>query len=175
MTAYRKQASKGEGKITVGFSDKSGSSVAIEFSSTTQENATAVMGICASTLGSKPDRVVTSDELGNTSSIHIGGGGSMDKRLSVLESEVAHIKGDVFEIKKSVSAVEKTVNSVDKNMAVLMVKIDNITDSLSKKPSSDAVDKKISDAKFAILLGVPAIIGIVTAVAKAIQYFYFTP
>lgn len=80
------------------------------------------------------------------------GGDNMDKRLAVLEAEVAHIKTDVSDTKRSVSSIETTVNTVDKNLAVIMVKLDNITEALSKKPSSDAVDKKISEAKLAQII-----------------------
>ncbi|HCR2229771.1 TPA: hypothetical protein ONE32_004058 [Enterobacter cloacae subsp. cloacae] len=95
----------------------------------------------------------------------------MERRIAVLETEVSHIKSDVSDLKKTASSIEGTVHSIDKNMAVIMVKLDNITDSLSKKPSTDAVEKKISDAKLAVLLGVPAIIAIGTGIYKAIAHF----
>ncbi|EOL9362765.1 hypothetical protein ACNAAH_000340 [Escherichia coli] len=68
------------------------------------------------------------------------GGGGMEQRLAVLEVKVTHIMSDVAELKG-------TVREVDKNTAVILERLDGIKDSLAKKPSSDAVDKKIAEAK----------------------------
>jgi len=94
---------------------------------------------------------------GFNSDVHGGGddgdgGGDMERRLAVLETEVAHIKNDLSDLKKSVSAIENTANSIDKNMAVVLEKLGNISENLSKKPSSDAVDKKIAEAKIAQII-----------------------
>ncbi|MFW7913589.1 MULTISPECIES: hypothetical protein [Klebsiella] len=68
------------------------------------------------------------------------GGGGMDQRLAVLEAKVAHIESDVTDLKS-------TVGVIDKNTAVILERLDGIKESLAKKPSLDAVDKKIADAK----------------------------
>lgn len=106
-----------------------------------------------------------------------GGGGSggdmLEPRVAKLEADVAHIKADVSELKLSMSKVGDTVGSIDKNLAVLIEKFSGLKESVDKKPSSDAMDKKISDAKLSILLGVPAIIAIGTATYKLAMHFFF--
>ncbi|MBI0520773.1 hypothetical protein F6Q07_22105 [Pectobacterium parmentieri] len=83
--------------------------------------------------------------------------------LARLEADSSHIKTGVSDLKKSVSSIEATVNSIDKNMAVIMVKLDGITNDLSKKPSTDAVDKKISDAKLSqIIWTISSVLAIVS-------------
>lgn len=69
-----------------------------------------------------------------------GGGGGMEQRLAVLEAKVSHIESHVTELKNTVAVV-------DKNTAVILERLDGIKESLAKKPSSDAVDKKIAEAK----------------------------
>ncbi|HFD3005534.1 hypothetical protein ACQ9EW_04810 [Klebsiella pneumoniae] len=69
-----------------------------------------------------------------------GGGGDMEQRLAVLEAKASHIESDVTELKNTVAVV-------DKNTAVILERLDGIKESLAKKPSSDAVDKKIAEAK----------------------------
>ncbi|MFT8211552.1 MAG: hypothetical protein ACMZI0_15045 [Symbiopectobacterium sp.] len=49
-----------------------------------------------------------------------------------------------------------------------MVKLDNITDSLSKKPSSDAVDKKISDAKLSQIIWTTTSVLAIVSIASGI-------
>ncbi|TKU99701.1 hypothetical protein FDX06_22875, partial [Citrobacter sp. wls618] len=49
--------------------------------------------------------------------------------------------------------------------------LESIKASLDKKPSTDTVDKKISDAKLAVLLGVPTLIAIMTGLYKLAQHY----
>lgn len=102
-----------------------------------------------------------------------GGGSVIEARVAKLEADVEHIKTDVSELKMTMLKVEGTVSSIDKNLAVLIEKISGLKESVDKKPSSDAMDKKISDAKLSILLGVPAIIAIGTATYKLAMHFFF--
>ncbi|WP_241648929.1 hypothetical protein [Rosenbergiella collisarenosi] len=97
---------------------------------------------------------------------HGGGGGDdmFEKRVGRLESDVDYIKRDINELKSD-------AKEISKNIIIALSKLDNIQESLSKKPSTDSVDKKISDAKLAILLGVPTIIGIATALYKLVSHF----
>lgn len=98
-----------------------------------------------------------------------GGSGSnnmLEARVAKLESDVAYIRRDVDELKAD-------VKSIDRNVIAVIERLDSIKESLANKPSSDAVDKKISDAKLAILLGVPAIIAIGTGLYKLAMHFYF--
>lgn len=167
-------SSSTEGKLLIAYSDKSGSTVGLEFTSVASEQATFLMGACTVAASGKHKRIVTSTPMSNTHSIESNtgsGGNDMEKRIAVLEADVAHIKGDVSEIKSSVSSLNATVISLDKNMAVALEKLSGIKDSIDKKPSTDAVEKRIAEAKLAILLGVPAIIGVGTAIYKVIAHF----
>lgn len=91
----------------------------------------------------------------------------LEARVAKLESDVSYIRSDVNELKTD-------VKSIDRNMIAVIERLDSIKESLAKKPSSDAVDKKISDAKLAVLLGVPTIIAIGTGIYKAIMHFYLS-
>ncbi|ENU2485414.1 hypothetical protein [Escherichia coli] len=95
------------------------------------------------------------------------GSDNMPEKVAKLESNVAHIKRDVDELKTDVKAI-------DKNMITILARLDSIKESLTNKPSSDAVDRKISDAKLAVLLGVPAIIAAGTGLYKLSMYFFFS-
>ncbi|EOM7048576.1 TPA: hypothetical protein ACF36K_002604 [Escherichia coli] len=95
------------------------------------------------------------------------GSDNMPEKVAKLESDVAHIKRDVDELITDVKAI-------DKNMITILARLDSIKESLTNKPSSDAVDRKISDAKLAVLLGVPAIIAAGTGLYKLSMYFFFS-
>lgn len=107
---------------------------------------------------------VEEEETHNPSNGDGGGGGNMEARVAKLESDVGYIRRDVDELKGDVKLMSQ-------NMTIALERLESIKESLSKKPSSDAVDKKISDAKLTVLLGVPTIIAIGTAIYKAIQHY----
>lgn len=94
------------------------------------------------------------------------GGNMLESRVVKLESDVNYISRDVDELKAD-------VKSIDRNMVTVLEKLDSIKELLAKKPSTDTVDKKISEAKLAILLGVPALIAVGSAAYKLIAHFYF--
>lgn len=96
-----------------------------------------------------------------------GGGNMLEARVAKLESDVSYIRRDVDELKID-------VKSISTNMTIVLERLSSIKDSLANKPTIDAVDKKISDAKLAVLLGVPAIIGIATGIYKLVIHFYFS-
>ncbi|MBD8168633.1 hypothetical protein IFU27_15130 [Erwinia persicina] len=96
-----------------------------------------------------------------------GGGHMLEARVAKLESDVSYIRRDVDELKAD-------VKSIDRNMILVLEKLESIKESLTKKPSTDTVDRKISDAKLAVLLGIPAIMAIGTAAYKLIMHFFFT-
>lgn len=99
-----------------------------------------------------------------------GSGGSGSN--NVLESKVAKLESDVSYIRRDVDELKTDVKSIDRNMIAVLERLDSIKDSLAKKPSIDAVDRKISDAKLAVLLGVPAIIAAGTGLYKLSMYFF---
>jgi len=94
-----------------------------------------------------------------------GGGDMLEPRIARLESDVSYIRRDIDDLKSD-------VKSVSQNMITVLERLDTIKESLNKKPSTDAVDKKISEAKLAVLLGVPAIIAVGTGIYKAFQHFF---
>ncbi|EPC6248955.1 hypothetical protein ACR0X0_002478 [Klebsiella pneumoniae] len=89
------------------------------------------------------------------------GGGSMEQRLAILEAKVSRIETDVTELKGTVSVV-------DKNTAVILERLDGIKDSLAKKPTSDAVDKKIAEAKVSQIIWTIGSVLAIVSVASSI-------
>lgn len=89
------------------------------------------------------------------------GGGSVEQRLAILEAKVSRIETDVTELKGTVSVV-------DKNTAVILERLDGIKDSLAKKPTSDAVDKKIAEAKVSQIIWTIGSVLAIVSVASSI-------
>lgn len=96
-----------------------------------------------------------------------GGGGGND----MLEARVAKLEADIGYIRRDVDELRSDVKSVSQNMTIVLERLESIKDSLNKKPSTDSVDKKITDAKLSVLLGVPAIIAAGTALYKIVQHY----
>lgn len=103
-----------------------------------------------------------------------GGGGNHGGGDDMLETRVAKLESDVSYIRRDIDELKLDVKSMSNNMTIALERLSSIKESLNNKPTTDAVDKKISDAKLAVLLGVPAIIGIGTAIYKLVVKFYFT-
>lgn len=93
-----------------------------------------------------------------------GGGDMLEPRIARLESDVSYIRRDIDELKGD-------VKSVSQSMIIVLERLETIKESMNKKPSTDTVDKKISEAKLAVLLGVPAIIAVGTGIYKIIQHY----
>ncbi|HBV9688860.1 TPA: hypothetical protein MEA38_005381 [Klebsiella variicola] len=85
----------------------------------------------------------------------------MEQRLAILEAKVSRIETDVTELKGTVSVV-------DKNTAVILERLDGIKDSLAKKPTSDAVDKKIAEAKVSQIIWTIGSVLAIVSVASSI-------
>lgn len=145
--------SKKTGNLFVAYSDETGASVGIEFSSTTQERATAIMAICASTFGDNPGKFVTSSISSDTSSTTLGGGDNMETRLAVLEAEVAHIKTDVSDIKSELKGIATNTASANSDIKVVLQKLIDIDANLTAKAGKDFVDSKVDGVK-SWLLGI---------------------
>ncbi|WP_423786809.1 hypothetical protein, partial [Klebsiella michiganensis] len=101
-------------------------------------------------------------------SFNKGSGGGGD---NMLEARVAKLEVDVSYIRRDVDELRNDVKSINQNMIVALERLENIKENLNKKPSTDTVDKKITDAKLAVLLGVPTIIAIGTGIYKLIQHY----
>lgn len=93
-----------------------------------------------------------------------GGGNMLEARVAKLEADVSYIRRDVDELRVDVKAISQSIT-------IAVERLDIIRTSLDKKPSTDTVDKKITDAKLAILLGVPTIIAIGTGIYKIILHY----
>lgn len=90
----------------------------------------------------------------------------MEKQLAVVETDVAHVKMDISDLKKSVSTTEFTLNAMDKHLAIVVERLDSIKNTLATTPTTEAVEKRIADARLAIILAVPAIIAAGAALYK---------
>ncbi|EAM5123253.1 hypothetical protein EI268_16685 [Salmonella enterica] len=89
----------------------------------------------------------------------------------MLEARVAKLEADISYIRRDIDELKIDVKSISQNMTIALERLESIKTSLDKKPSTDTVDKKISDAKLAVLLGVPTLIGIMTGLYKLVQHF----
>nr|WP_239670407.1 hypothetical protein [Pantoea vagans]DAL13943.1 MAG TPA_asm: hypothetical protein [Caudoviricetes sp.] len=146
------------GNLVVTFSNDEGSTVGVEFSSTTQQTATAIFGVCASAIGSGTGRLVSSTSPGDTEVNSTDGGDNMETRIAVLEADVAHIKNDIASIREDTRKISSDATDAKRDTAVLLQKSVDFDASLSKKPSVDYFDAKfagletkISDVKVWIL------------------------
>lgn len=141
------QSSLHEGKLLIAYSDKNGSTVGIEFSAVASSQATLLMGACSVAASGKEKRIVTSAALDDTEIIQTtsdDGGDDMDKRLAVLEAEVAHIKSSMAEIKEDTRKISSDSAEAKRDTALLLQKSLDFDASLSKKPSVDYFEAKFS-------------------------------
>lgn len=115
-----------------------------------------------------PDTVLESPSNAPHTNEHGDGGGGGD---DMLEARVAKLEVDVGYIRRDVNELRTDVKSINQNMIAVLERLESIKENLSKKPSTDTVDKKITDAKLAVLLGVPGIIAIGTGIYKLIQHY----
>ncbi|WP_323114504.1 hypothetical protein [Klebsiella variicola] len=99
--------------------------------------------------------------LSESLSSNSGGGGSMEQRLAILEAAVSRIE-------KQLSETSSTMNAVDKNTSVILERLGNLKDSLSQKPSTDAVEKRISEAKATQIIWTIATVLSVVSIASGI-------
>ena len=150
------QSSLDEGKLVIAYSDKNGSTVGLEFSSVASSQATLLMKACSVAASDKEKRIVTSVVMDDTEIIQTtdDGGDDMDKRLAVLEAEVAHIKSSMAGIKEDTRKISSDSTDAKRDTAVLLQKSLDFDASLSKKPSVDyfeakfsALETKIADVK----------------------------
>ena len=93
-----------------------------------------------------------------------GGDNMLEARVAKLEADVSYIRRDVDELRIDAKAISQ-------NMIIALERLESIKTALDKKPSTETVDKKISDAKLAIILGVPTILAIVTGIYKLAQHY----
>ncbi|EPG4500521.1 MULTISPECIES: hypothetical protein [Citrobacter freundii complex] len=114
-----------------------------------------------------PEDLVDGHEEDNKSSFHDGNGGGGN----MLEARVAKLEADISYIRRDVDELRIDAKSISQNMTIALERLESIKASLDKKPSTETVDKKISDAKLAVLLGVPTLIAIMTGLYKLAQHY----
>ncbi|KMV90422.1 hypothetical protein HMPREF9693_05454 [Klebsiella oxytoca 10-5249] len=143
------QSSLGEGKLLIAYSDKNGSTIGVEFSAVASSQATFLMGACSVAATGKEKRIVTSAVIDDTEIIQAAsddGGDNMETRIALLESDVARIKGDISEIKAGTQKLSSDTADVKKDVAVILHKIVDIDEKLSKKPSNSEMTTAITSA-----------------------------
>ncbi|EOG7152737.1 hypothetical protein ACE3IK_21210 [Enterobacter hormaechei subsp. xiangfangensis] len=143
------QSSLDEGKLIIAYSDKNGSTVGIEFSAVASSQATLLMGACSVAATGKEKRIVTSAAIDDTKIIQTtsdDGGDDMEKRIALLESDVSHIKGDIADIKTDNRKLSSDTSDIRKDVAVILQKLVDIDEKLSKKPSNSEMTTAITSA-----------------------------
>ncbi|STV06491.1 Uncharacterised protein [Klebsiella pneumoniae subsp. ozaenae] len=70
----------------------------------------------------------------------------METRIALLESDVARIKGDISEIKAGTQKLSSDTADVKKDVAVILHKIVDMDEKLSKKPSNSEMTTAITSA-----------------------------
>ncbi|MDH1086346.1 hypothetical protein N5C79_07600 [Pantoea brenneri] len=139
------------GNLAVTYSNDEGGVVGVEFSSTTQQAATAIFGICASAMGEGTRKLVSSASSGDTKKNTPDGGDNMERRIAVLEADVAHIKSDVAELKSDQKLLVTGVADLKSDVKVMIQQLTDISSKLSEKSSKDNVDTKVGEIKIWML------------------------
>ncbi|OTA15243.1 hypothetical protein Xbed_03612 [Xenorhabdus beddingii] len=83
----------------------------------------------------------------------------MESRVARLESDVEHIKTTMNDMKSDLKTVTNDVGTLKTDVAVIMQKLDGISNALSKVPTDDklnvkfeAISTKISEVKSEVML-----------------------
>lgn len=134
------------GTLLVTYSGESGATVGVQFNQVEQASATTIFSLCASAMGECKGRLVSSATTGDTLDYSPGGGGNMEKRIAVLESEVSHIKSDVSDIKTDVKKIQENISNINKDMAVALQKLIDIGNNLSEKPNTSEMKAAIASS-----------------------------
>ncbi|AKL09765.1 hypothetical protein AB184_30755 [Klebsiella oxytoca] len=107
------------------------------------------MGACSVAATGKEKRIVTSAVIDDTEIIQTAsgdGGDDMDTRIALLESDVARIKGDISDIKTNNQKLSSDTADIKKDVAVILQKMVDIDEKLSKKPSNSEMSTAITSA-----------------------------
>lgn len=153
MTPNNIAIPQNEGILGVSFMNSEGSLNQF-FSSVSQHDACSVFASCVGISSGLTPMLASKRHKDDTKFIisSSDGGDDMEQRLSILETKVSHIEAGVSDLKASLSKIDTTLSSIDKGFAVMSSNIENISCSISKMPTSDSIDKKISEAKVSQIL-----------------------
>lgn len=139
------------GLLAVTYTKNDGSQLGVEFTSASENVATAVFAVCASTLGKSTGRLVSSSSSGNTVEMKDNGGDDMERRIAVLESDVTRIKNDISELRVDQKTLVSGVSDIKTDIKLALQQLTEINDKLSNKASKDHVDVKVGEVKIWIL------------------------
>ncbi|HHL3239327.1 TPA: hypothetical protein ACQ45K_003542 [Klebsiella variicola] len=84
--------------------------------------------------------------LQSSSSGGSGGDRMLESRVAKIEADVENIKANLTEARADISRLRDTTNDTSKDVAVVLQKVVDIDDKLSKKPSKNEVESLISAA-----------------------------
>lgn len=145
MASQRSPAT--DGKLMLRYADQ-GELIGVEFSSVATSEAHFVFQVCATALNGRDGKVVSSGTIGNTeSNMSINDGGdNMETRVAVLEADVSHIKTDITVLRDDVGKTKEDISSIKTDVSVILQKMVDIDNSLSKKPSKDEMTTAITSA-----------------------------
>ncbi len=76
----------------------------------------------------------------------------MERRIAVLETQVAHIQSDVAEIKSDQKIIISGMSELKTDVKLLIQQHADISEKLTNKASKDNVDTKVSELKVWMLL-----------------------
>lgn len=139
------------GLLSVTYTNNDGSLVGVEFTSASENAATAVFAVCASTMGKSNGRLVSSSSSGNTVEMRDNGGDDMERRIAVLESDVTRIKTDISELRVDQKTLVSGVSDIKTDIKLALQQLTDINDKLSSNASKDHVDVKVGEVKIWIL------------------------
>ncbi|AWK41939.1 hypothetical protein [Photorhabdus laumondii] len=76
-----------------------------------------------------------------------GGGDMLEARVAKLESDVEHIKATMSDVKADLKSVISDVGTMKTDVAVIMQKLDVINNTLSKKPSEEQLNARLTKSE----------------------------
>lgn len=74
------------------------------------------------------------------------GGDNMERRIAVLEADVDNIKNSVSDLKIDQRKAASDISDIKKDVAVMLQKLVDIDDKISKKPSTSEMTTAITSA-----------------------------